>query len=501
LSVLKKLAGQTAVYGVSSIIGRSLNYLLTPILTNYFTTGQFGINTEFFSYISFLNVLFTYGMETAYFRFSKTNNEQAVFTTGNSLLLLTSLFFSSILLVCAPFINTALHYQSTPYIIPIMAAILFLDTITTIPFARLRFQNKAARYALLRFISIGVNISATLFFVVLAPWLVKHHFQFINSLYNPEIGIGYVFISTLLASAITALFFIPSILNSLKWPSKELLKQILPYALPLVIVGLAGMVNETLDRILLNYFIPDPAIAKSQIGIYGACYKIAIIITLFIQAFRMAAEPFFYNQSTKENAKTIYAQVMQIFVAACLLIVFGTLLFIDYLQFFIGKDFREGLQVVPILLLGNLCLGIYYNLSVWYRLTDKTVYGSYISIAGAIITIVLNILLIPILGYVGSAWATLICYSAMMVISYFVGQHFYPINYPLGSLGKQFLILIGFYLLANIATKNVLCQVGIFPSLSVVGFLILLALLSVAFYFMYRINKPAFSIQTSDKAP
>jgi O-antigen/teichoic acid export membrane protein len=451
VSLIKKLVGQTAVYGLSSMLGRLLNYLLTPILTNYFLPAAFGINTEFYAYISFLNVLFTYGMETAYFRFCKQQDEGPVYSTGNSLLLLSSILFSGLLLFATPFINAKLHYEQYPYLMACMIGILFFDTLTTLPFARLRYEGKALQYAILRLFSIGVNISATLLMVVVAP----KHPEWFGSLYKPSIGIGYVFISNLLASALVFIYFIPNLIRHIHWPDMKLVKILLPYALPLVVIGFAGMINETFDRILLNYLIPDVHEAKTQIGIYGACYKLSIIITLFIQAFRMAAEPFFFQHADKQDAPQLYARVMDFFVAFCLVILFGTLFFMDTLQYFIGARYRVGLGVVPILLIANLCLGIYYNLSIWYKLTNKTLAGSYITLFGAVITLIVNFAFIPQYGYVASAWATLLCYAAMMIVSYIFGQRYYPIPYSIGKMGILTILWVALYAVAHYLVAGV----------------------------------------------
>lgn len=390
-------------------------------------------------------------METAYFRFCKQQDEGPVYSTGNSLLLASSLIFSSILFILTPTINTKLHYEQYPYLMACMIGILFFDTLTTLPFARLRYEGKALQYALLRLGSIGINISSTLLMIVVAP----KHPEWFGKLYQPSIGIGYVFISNLLASALVFIYFLPTLLRHLRWPEMTLVKTLLPYALPLIVIGFAGMINETFDRILLNYLIPDVQEAKTQIGIYGACYKLSIIITLFIQAFRMAAEPFFFQHADKADAPKLYARVMYFFVAFCLVILFGTLFFMDTLQYFIGVKYRVGLKVVPILLVANLCLGIYYNLSIWYKLTNKTLAGSYITIFGAVITLLINFAFIPQYGYVASAWATLICYASMMLVSYFFGQRNYPIPYPIAKIGLLLGVWIILYSLVHYLVAGV----------------------------------------------
>jgi O-antigen/teichoic acid export membrane protein len=485
LSSIKKLAGQTAVYGLSSVVGRLLNYLLTPLLTNFFLPAEYGINTEVYAYISFLNVVFTYGMETAYFRFcqEKDADKAKVFSTANISLLLSSAVFTMILLVVSPIINAKLHYEMHKEIMWCVAGILFFDTLVTIPFNRLRQENKPMQFAFFRLLNIGINILMVLYFIKVAPNL-----SCIFS-YRTDIGISYVFIANLTASIITFLLM-SKYWFGMKWAvDKVLLKRMLIYALPLLIVGLGGMVNETFDRILLNFLLPDESTAKAQIGIYGACYKISLIITMFVQAFRMGAEPFFFNHANNENAKEIYARVMQVFVAACLLIVFGTMIFIDEVKYFVGSQYREGLQVVPILLWANVCLGIYYNLTIWYKLTNQTIMGTYITLGGAAITLILNFMLIPKIGYVGSAWATLACYAAMMIASYLLGQKYYPVNYPLKNIFKQFFLLLILYVIATVLVQSTYFHVGIFKMHSIIGILILLVLMAVGVFTSWKMNK------------
>ncbi|MEN9521725.1 MAG: hypothetical protein RL065_102, partial [Bacteroidota bacterium] len=395
MSAIKKLAGQTAVYGLSSVLGRLLNYLLTPLLTNFFLPAEYGINTEVYTYVSLLNVVFTFGMETAYFRFcqEKDADREKIFSTANITLLISTVLFTLILFLFTPYINHKLHYENRPEIMWCVYGILFFDTLVAIPFNRLRQENRPIQFALFKLINILIYIFSVVFFIQIAP-----HLSGVFS-YHSEIGISYVFIANLLASIITFLLMVKHWFN-MKWEiDKVLLKRMLIYALPLLIVGLGGMINETFDRVLLNFLLPDELTRKAQIGIYGACYKISLIITMFVQAFRMAGEPFFFNHAEKSDSKDIYAKVMQIFVAACLLIVLGTMLFIDYVKYFVGADYRVGLSVVPILLMANVCIGIYYNLTIWYKLTNQTIMGTYITLGGAAVTLLMNFILIPIIGY------------------------------------------------------------------------------------------------------
>lgn len=435
MSTLKKLAGQTAIYGLSSIVGRLLNYFLVPLYTRIFLPEAFGVVTELYAYVTFLNIIFTYGMETGYFRFSQEEPDPAkVYSTSMWSLIISSIGLFVLLFVFRAPASEAMRYPDHPEYVTWFACILALDAITSIPFARLRQENKSLRFAFVKLINIFSNIGFNLFFLLLCPFLVKQGYEWVNLVYDPSIGVGYVFISNLISSALTLLFLAPQLTEIRGGFDGVLWKRMLMYSLPLLLAGTAGMVNETVDRILLKQLYPDPGKALEQVGIYGACYKLSILMTLFIQTFRYAAEPFFFSHAKKENAKDMYAQVMKYFVIGCSLIFLGVMVNMDIIKFFIGEKFHSGLHVVPILLFANLCLGIFFNLSIWYKLSGQTKYGAYLAVYGAVVTIVLNVWWIPIYGYHGCAWATLICYGSMMVLSYFLGQKNFPVRYELKSI-------------------------------------------------------------------
>ncbi len=438
---IKRLAGQTAIYGLSSIIGRVINFLLVPLYTNLlFQTSEYGVIAEMYAYVAFLLILLTYGMETAYFRFSSQTpaQKQAVYSTTLLSVLTSSALFILLAFWFSQPIANLLRHPDYPEYIKWLGVIIGLDALNAIPFARLRADNKAFAFAAIKLTGIAINIAFILFFLLFSPWLLDNHpdsllAPLVKRLYDPGIGVGYVFIANLIATAMTTLLLLPVIMKASARFSAALWKSMLRYAWPLILVGLAGVINETLDKLLLKYMLPAD-IAMSHVGIYSACYKISVFMTIFIQAFRFAAEPFFFSQASHEQARPMYARVMNYFVVACLFIFLGITLFMDIVQYFVGKEYREGLGVVPILLLANLFLGVYFNLSIWYKLTGQTLYGAWIAIAGALITIVLNIWWIPIFGYHGSAWATLVCYASMMVISWFIGRTYYPIPYQTGKL-------------------------------------------------------------------
>lgn len=461
---LRKLANQTAIYGLSSIIGRLLNYLLVPIYTRVFITSEYGIVNEMYAYVSFLVVILTYGMETGFFRFSELEKEkEKVYTTTLISLLISSGTFIVIALLFSQPIATTLRYPNNREYVVWFALIVSLDALSSIPFARLRAQNRPVKFATIKFINILTNIGLNLFFILLCPYMLKHAIMpdFVNAIYKGKVGVGYIFIANLISSLVTIILLLPEIFSIKLKFDYALWKKMMAYGFPLLIVGFAGIINETMDRILLKYLLPKN-IGMAQLGIYGACYKISIMMTIFIQAFRFAAEPFFFAQAKEKNAKNLYSRVMNYFVIACALIFLVITLYIDVVKFFVGKDYYEGLPVVPILLLANLCLGIYFNLSIWYKLTGQTRFGAYLSIVGAIITLILNFWWIPIFGYMGSAWATLICYASMMVASYLFGQKYYHIKYHLKrNLFYIFYAIVIYVISAILPIESVVLRVFI----------------------------------------
>ncbi|MBL7904139.1 MAG: polysaccharide biosynthesis C-terminal domain-containing protein [Bacteroidales bacterium] len=461
MNPLKKLAGQTAIYGLPTILGRLLNYLLVPLYTRVFVPEEYGIVTEMYAYVSFLFVLLTYGMETAFFRFAGQEEQRGkVFGTALTSLVATSSVFLFFTFGSASFLAGKLGYSDHTEYVKWFALILAADVISTIPYANLRLKNKAFRFAAVKFINILSNIGFNLFFIVACPAILDHFpgstiAGFIGMFYSADIGIGYIFISNLLASLITLVLLLPEISPASLKPDRELLKKMLAYSWPLLIFGMAGIVNETFDRIILKHLITDKSDAMVQLGIYGACYKVSILMTLFIQTYRYAAEPFFFDQAGKKDARKTYATTMHYFIIICLFIFLAITMYLDFVMHFVGKSYREGVQVVPVLLLANMFLGVFYNLSVWFKLTDKTKTGALISFAGAVVTVVLNFLLIPLMGYMGAAWATLACYAFMMVLSYLIGQRYYRIEYDLKSALKYLVAALIIYFLASLELLDI----------------------------------------------
>ena len=425
MSALRKLAGQTAIYGLSSIVARFLNFLLTPLYTSkgVFAPEEFGIITSLYAWAAFVNVVLTFGMETTFFRFAhrkeldpKRAYATAFFAVGG-----LSFFFTLVCALLPDAIAGGIRYPEHGQLVLMLAVALGLDAMTALPMARLRNEGRPWRFVSVNLLNVGVTIGLSLYFLAYA----KPH--------DPGIGVGHVFLINLIASAVKFLVLVP------QWPwiaafDRTLLRPMLGFAAPLAIAGLAGMVNETADRAVLKYLLPA-GLADAQIGIYGACYKLAVLITLFIQAFRMGAEPFFFSHAKEKDSAATFARIMNVFVAVCMSAFLLVMLFLDLFKWFIPNPaYHEGLRVVPILMLANVFLGIYYNQSVWYKLTDRTKAGSSISIAGALITLVCLFALIPSMGYMGAAWATFICYASMAAISYVWGQKHYPIPYNVSRL-------------------------------------------------------------------
>ncbi|WP_114782723.1 lipopolysaccharide biosynthesis protein [Botryobacter ruber] len=454
MSIAKKLVGQTAAYGLSSIVGRAITYLLVPIYTAAFAPAELGVQVVLYAYVAFFNVLFTYGMETAYFRFANKSgtDQQRLYNHVLSLLLTSSVVFSGLLLLFSNQIAAWVGYPEYPHFVRWLALILGIDAIAAIAFARLRLENKAIRFATIRLSNILITVGANIFFLILCRNIYQGKYlqelkPLVEYIYNPELGVGYIFLINLAANCLLLPFFWRQFKTFRFGIDKELLKPMLVYAYPLMFMGLAGMVNEVIDRILLRSYLPEsfyPNMSNDAVvGIYGNCYKLAIFMSLAIQAFRYAAEPFFFSQASDKNSPQTFALIMKWFVIVCAFIfLFVSANLEDFALLLRRPEYRTGLAIVPILLMANLFLGVYYNLSIWFKLTDKTRFGTYISFGGAGITILLNLLLIPVLGYMGSAWTTLVCYFSMALASYLLGQRHYPIPYPVKTIAAYILFAV-----------------------------------------------------------
>ena len=493
---LKDLAGQTLVYGLPSIVVRLLGYFLVPIYTHFFDPAEYGKITFIYSYISFINIILTYGMETSLFNFSRLEeNKKKVYSTILISIICTSIIFIVLVNIFRQNFAELLNLPEHPEYIVWLGIILFLDTISAIIFAKLRQLNKARRFAIIKASNILIYIFSNLFFIVLCSKIYKNpdsaFYPFIKSIYNPNIGIGYILISNVLASGVTLLMLFPDMISAWVPLTKKtfdfdsaLWKRMMPYAMPLVFAGLAGMVNETLDRLLIQYLIPDKTVSWQMGGIYSACYKLSIIVTMFVQAFKYASEPYFFvNAKEKDFAKN-FADIVKYFIIGCLVVSLGTLLNLSWIKHLINERYWSGLKVVPILLLANVCLGVFYTLSTWYKLARKTMYGAYLTFIGAIITIALNFYWIPRIGYMGSAWATLICYATVMVISYFMSHKQLPVKYDF----KRIAIYFGLSLILYFLSTQVTIDSKVLALIANNG-LILVFLIVV-----YLMEKPSFAL-------
>jgi len=466
LSSLKKLANQTMWYGLSSIAARFINYLLTPYLTFKFSNAQYGEMSVVYAFIPFMNVIFTYGLETGYFRFSTKENKQSVFNTTAISMIVSTVFLSIIVMALQQPLATLLQIPEHSEYLSLSAAIIALDALSTIPFAKLRQDGRPQKFAFIKVGGIITNITAIYFFLSVCPnWLQHNPTHWCSSFFRADWAVGYVLLANLIQSTFTLLFLSKEFLHiELKF-DKKLWKEIVIYSLPLIIAGFAGMINETFDRIMLGWWAPATSIedAKGQVGIYSACYKLSILITLAVQAFRMGAEPFFFKQSTEKDAPKLYAKVMKFFIITLCVMFLMVSLYLDIWKQFIRNPLMwEGLKVVPILLLANMFLGIYYNLSVWYKLANKTMAGAWITLLGAAITLLINYIFIPHFSYVACAWATFFCYGSMMVISFIWGQKHYPIPYVWKKLVAYMVIVVLLFFIQKgllLITNNVWFEV------------------------------------------
>lgn len=460
MSIAKKLVGQTAAYGLSSIVGRALNYLLVPIYTEVFLPEEYGIVTYLYAFVAFFNILYTYGLETAFFRYANKPgaDRQRLYNQVLTLIICTSIVFTGILVLASDTIASYKGFseQQEKYILW-LAIILAIDAIVAIPFARLRLENKAIKFASIKFTNILLTVLANTFFLVFCHDIFHGEYlqnlrPLVERIYDPNFGIGYIFLINLIANALLIPMLWREFLSFRFELSQHVLQPMLVYAYPLLFMGLAGVVNEVIDRILLEHWLPENIYPHqsnmASVGVYSACYKLAIFMTLAIQAFRYAAEPFFFSQAQDKNSPQTFALVMKWFVIVCAFIFLFISANLEIFALFLRDPaYREGILVVPVLLLANLFLGIYYNLSVWFKLTDNTRFGTYISFGGAGITILFNLLLIPLLGYMGSAIATFICYFSMAVTCYFLGNRYYPIPYPVKTI-LIYVLLAGVLVLA-----------------------------------------------------
>ena len=443
MSSLKRFFKDTIIYGIAAVLPRAINIFLVKLHTSTLDAEKYAINTDYYVYAAYLNALLTFGMETAFFRFfSKEKEKGKVVSTSFISLLISTLVF----LLLALFFNNDISIFfgfKNPLFFKLLVWTITLDTLVVVPFAYLRVTNKPLKFTVIKLINIGVFALLNIFFLWFVPYAIKNQIslpKFVLEYYNSNPKVIHIFVAGTIASLSTFLLLFPAVFKFQFDFNFDLFKRMLRYSLPIMIGSLAFVTNENLDKLLLGDIL-----GEKQMGIYAACYKLGVFMTLYIMAFRLGAEPFFFNNSHKENAKETYAKVLTWFTIFGTFFMLFVIVFIDlFAKILLGKsEYFEALSIVPVILLANLFLGIYNNLSIWYKLTDKTKYGMYFSVFGALITIIFNVVMIPKIGFMASAWATLLAFGSMMILSYFVGKKHYSVNYNLKK--------IAYYLISSTA--------------------------------------------------
>ncbi|TRZ46000.1 lipopolysaccharide biosynthesis protein [Robertkochia solimangrovi] len=435
MSALKKLFRHTFIYGMATVLPRILGLILTPFYTSLLPESDYGIYISLMVYMILGNVVLSYGMETAFFRFvNKSERKSEVQSTALTAILISSIvFFITAMLLRN---QVAFWLQYDELFIVYVIGILFLDALAVIPFAWFRNQEMSIRYSVIKILSVVINLGLNLLFFLGIPYLVSSYPDSSLVSMEPANKVHYIFLANIIASFITFLILLPLYFRIGVRLDRYLLKKMVKYAYPVLIAGVAFAINEGFDKLLLRYLLPD-SIAESEVGVYGACYKLGAFMTLFVTAFKLGVEPFFFSHANKKNSKETYAAITLYFTIFGSLILLFVVVYTDLFKMLMLPDpsYWRALWVVPFILLANLCLGIYHNLSVWYKITDKTMYGAVISVIGALITLGINFMLIPVISFKGSAIATLAAYGSMMVISYYLGSKKYPIPYDLKKIG------------------------------------------------------------------
>ncbi len=473
---MKILAKETAIYGVSSIVGKFLNWMLVPLYTYVLQQqSDYGIVTNLYAWTALLLVILTYGMETGFFRFANKEGEnaQTVYSTSLIALFTTSLLFAVACVVCQVPIANALGYPAHSEFIALLGIVVAMDAFASIPFAYLRYKKRPLQFAALKLLFVFLNIVLNLFFLVLCPKI--QDWGIISAWYNADYGVGYVFVANILATGIQTLCLLPAVGEGFRSLGVQefrssgvfswgLLKQMLRYSLPLLVLGVCGIMNQTLDRILFPFFY-DGADAQAQLGIYGACFKVAMVMMMFTQAFRYAYEPFVFAKHKDRESVEAYADAMKYYIIFSYMILLGMIFYLDLLKFIIAPSYWEGLKIVPIVLWTYIFQGVYFNLSFWYKLTDKTQWGAYFSLIGVVITFGLQAVFVPRIGYVASAASSTVCYLVIMLLSYFIGRKHLEIPYDLCRIGIYTLLVVTllavYYGLAQLLPMNEWAQMGV----------------------------------------
>ena len=498
---LKRLANETAIYGVSSVLGRMLNYLLVPLYTATITPpDSYGVITELYAYAALLGVLFIFGMETTYFRFASQKNNKDVYEQATTVVFIVSVGLGTILFLGADALASFRSYKNQSLIIKGMVFIMFTDSLMTIPFAKLRLEGKSKKFAFVRIVNILTNIGLNLFFFLLCPFILQNTnlaslHGFIGAIYNPVNQIDHIILSNLIATLIVPILLIKEVRAFkfvIHWHS---LQPMLLYCWPLIIMALAGAVNQVLSRALFSVLLPSGFYQDMSdmyaLGAFGACYKLAVFMVIAIQAFRYAAEPFFFSNITNKNSPRLFAAAMEWFIGVGVIVYLGISVNLDWIAklFIRSSEYRQALEIVPMLLLANLFTGIYYSLTVWFKISDKTSYGMWFAIIGAAVTIASNILLVPIYGFMGSAVSMFLCYFSMTLVSYFYGQIHFPIPYKWLKATLQILFASSALIILNFFENQTLQ--------SIAGNLVVLVFAYIVFLPLLKKRQMLFNINRS----
>lgn len=441
---VKSLVKDTAIYGMSSIIGRFLNWCLVPLYVYVFPTEEYGIVSYLYSFTAVALVVLNYGMETGFFRFAnKSDDPNKVYTTSLLSVGFTSLLFMVLATLFITPLSEVLQLPMHENYVWMLAIVVAIDAFSNLPFAYLRYKNRATRFAGIKMMNVALNIGLNLFFILVCPWIDDNYPQligwFYQSLGGADFGIGWIFVANFISSVVILLMMLPELCGVRYRFDGVLLRQMLSYSWPLLVLGVAGIMSQNMGQMIIPYLFDDRQSAHSMVGIYGANIKIAIVMVMFTQAFRYAYEPFIFAQNKGEDKSQSYCDAMKFFVIFGLLIFLGVMFFLPLLKHFVSEPYWAGLQVVPIMMMADLFFGVFFNLSLWYKLTDRTQWGMYFSLFGFVMMFVLNVWLVPMIGipngYIGSAWAAFISYFAMMLLSYFIGRHYYPLPYDIKRMG------------------------------------------------------------------
>lgn len=445
---MKSLAKDTAIYGLSSIVGKFINWCLVPIYTKVLATGEFGVMTNIYSFTALIAVILTFGMETGFFRFANKEENDPMKVYSTSLIFVGGMCLT-FLALCFFFIHPIsnfLEYGNHTDYIAIMAVVVAIDAFSSIPFAYLRYKKMPIRFATIRVSAIITTVFFTIFFLLICPKIHSSNPTLISWFYDPNYKIGYVFVANIIGSLLSLVLLLPQIIAFRYGVNKELLIRMLKYSFPLLILGIAGILNQTVDKIMYPYLFENKEYALEQLGIYSACSRLAIIMMMFTQAFRFAYEPFIFAKNKNANNDKAYTEAMKYFIIFSLTIFLGVMFYLDIIKYFIrSSTYYAGLDVVSIIMMGYILFGIYFNLSFWYKMIDKTYFGAIFSITGCVITILLNLIFVPRYGYIASAWATLICNLIMMLLSLYFERKYRPIPYDYKSIGLYFTLALGLY--------------------------------------------------------